>query len=69
MTVLRTGKTSIILGLSKILKLASIDCLLRAIAINWFSEVDIWLWTFANHHKLLAVIFILDFIVTLWVIE
>ena len=35
MNILRTGKSSIILGLSKILKLASIDCLFRAIAINW----------------------------------
>ena len=68
MIILRTGKSSIILGLSKILKLASIDHPLRAIAINWLNVINIWLWTFANHHKLLALISILDFIMTLWVI-
>ena len=69
MIILRTGKSSITLGLSKILKLASIDCLLRAIAINWLNAINIWLWMFANHHKLLTLIFILDFIMTLWVIS
>ena len=67
--ILRAGKSSIILGLSKILKLASIDCPLRAIAINWLNEINIWLWTFANHNKLLALIFVLDFITTLRVIS
>ena len=52
MIILRTGKSSIILGSSKILKLASIDCLLRAIAIDWLNVINIWLWMFANHHKL-----------------
>ena len=69
MNILRTGKSSIILGLSKILKLASIDHLLRAIAINWLNVINTWLWMFANHHKLLALISILDFIKTLWVIS
>ena len=41
MIILRTGKSSIILGLSKILKLASIDCPLRAIAINWLNSINI----------------------------
>ena len=61
MNILRTGKSSIILGLSKILKLASIDCPFRAIAINWLNLINIWLWMFANHHKLLTLIFILGF--------
>ena len=69
MNILRTGKSSIILGLSKILKLVLIDCLFRAITINWLNLINIWLWTFANHYKLLALIFILDFIMTLWVIS
>ena len=68
MIILRTSKSSIILGLSKILKLALIDCPLRAIAINWLNMINIWLWMPANHHKLLTFIFVLYFIVTLWVI-
>ena len=68
MTVLRTGKSSIILGLSKILKLASIDHPLRAIAINWLNAINIWLSMLANQHKLLALIFVLDFIMTIRVI-
>ena len=65
MIILRTGKSSIILGLSKILKLALIDSLVRAITIDWLNGINIWLWMLANHHKLLIFIFILDFIVTL----
>ena len=67
MIILRTGKSSIILGLSKILKLVSIDCTLRAIAINWLNMINICLWMFANHHKVLALTIILDFIATFWV--
>ena len=51
MNILRTSKSSIILGLYKILKLASIDRPLRAIAINWLNVINIWLWMFANHYK------------------
>ena len=58
MIILRTGKSSIILGLSKILKLASIDCPIRVIAINWLNAINIWLWIFANHHKLLTHIYL-----------
>ena len=68
MNILRNGKSSIILGLLKILKLVSIDSLLRAVAINWITVINIWLLMLANHHKCLAFIFILDFVVTLWVI-
>ena len=64
----RTGKSSIILGFSKILKLALIDYLLRAIAIDWLNAVNIWLWMLANHHKLLIFISVLDFIATLQVV-
>ena len=66
MIILRTGKSSIVLGFTKILKLASIDCLFRAIDINWLNVTNIWLWKLANHHKCLTFIFILDFIVTIW---
>ena len=65
MIILRTGKSSIILGLSKILKLVSIDHLLRDIAMNWLNVINIWLWMFAKHHRLLGLILILDFIMTL----
>ena len=67
--ILRTGKSSIILGLSKILKLVLIDHLLRAIAINWLNVINIWLWMLANHHKLPTLIFILDFIIALQMIS
>ena len=44
MNIWRTGKSSIILGSSMILKLASIDYPPRAIAIDWLNAVNIWLW-------------------------
>ena len=59
MIILRTDKSSIILALSKILKLVLIDDLLRAIAIYWLNAVNIWPLMVANHHKLLTLIFIL----------
>ena len=69
MIILKTGKSSIIMGLSKNLKLALIDHPLRAIAINWLNAVNIWLWMFANHHKLLTLILIFGSITTLRVIS
>ena len=58
----RTGKSSIILGFTKMLELALIDCLHRAIAISWLNVIHIWLLVPTNHHKLLTLISVLDFI-------
>ena len=65
---LRTGKSSNIQGFTKIVELALVECLHWAIAINWLNVIYILLQVFTNNHKLLTLVFILDFIVTLWVV-
>ena len=55
---LRIGKSSIILGFTKILELALIDHSGRAIAINCLDVINIWFWVPTNNHKLLAFIFL-----------
>ena len=47
MIILRTGRSSIILGCSKMLKLPAINFPHWATAIDWLNTVYIWLWMLA----------------------